>query len=150
MKIIVRNTRRSEGITLFVTLAICAILSILIASYLSLVLTQRSSVSRAQAWNAALAVAEAGVEEGMAHLNSGVDPSHLATNTWNSLGSGVVGKTNNVGTSYYSVTIQTAGAAPVVTSTAFVPAPVSGPTLTRTIQVVTKGKASSGGRGAII
>jgi hypothetical protein len=154
MKTLVRTSRRAEGVTLFVTLAICAILSVLIASYLSLVLAQRSSVSRAQSWNSALAVAEAGIEEGMAHINSGVDVGHLATNTWNYIGAGIVGKTNYVGSSYYSVNIQTAPAvtnvAPVVTSTAYVAGPVSGPSLSRTIQVITAAKPSSGGRGAII
>jgi hypothetical protein len=47
--------------------------------------------------NTLLGIGVGGVEEGMAHVNSGVGNNNLATNTWVSLGSGIVGKTNFLG-----------------------------------------------------
>src|SRR5216684_4733943 len=121
MNILVRPSSRAHGSVLFVTLGICAILGILIGSYLCLVQTQRLGVARAQAWNSAIVVAEAGVEEAMAHLNSGVSTNNLATNTWVSRGSGIVGKTNFLGTSYAVISIQTqpsvTNSFPVIVST---------------------------------
>ena len=68
----------ADGGVLLVTLLICVILGTLIGSYLSLIQNQHLSVARAQAWNSALVVAEAGIEEAMAHLNSGVTTNNLA------------------------------------------------------------------------
>src|SRR5207249_7382075 len=58
-----------RGSVLLITLVICTILGLLLGSYLSLIKTQHFSVARARAWNSALVVAEAGVEEAMAQLN---------------------------------------------------------------------------------
>ena len=154
MKIPARSSILSQGSVLVVTLSITTILAILISSFLCLLRTQYLSVARAQYWNNALAVAEAGIEEAMAHLNSGVTTAHLATNTWLSLGSGIVGKTNFLGTSYSAITIQIPPAVtnpyPVIVSTAYVPGPISGPTLTRKIQVNTKPKTVGNGGGIIV
>ena len=67
-----------QGGTLLVSLLICLILGILLGSYLSLVQNQHLSVTRAEAWNYALIVAEAGIEDALAHLNSGVTPTTWA------------------------------------------------------------------------
>src|SRR5262245_1185952 len=106
MKLSLNPFRRVHGSVLFITLGICGILAVLIGSYLYLLQTQRKSVSRAECWSSAISVAEAGAEEAMAHLNSGVSTNNLATNTWVTLGSGIVGKTNYLGSSYFSVQIQ--------------------------------------------
>src|SRR5512147_2933358 len=58
-----------EGSVLAVTLVITLVLGIGLASYLSLMRSQHVSSFRSQAWNAALAAAEAGVEESLAQLN---------------------------------------------------------------------------------
>src|SRR5260370_18615938 len=100
MNTLVRPSSGTQGGVLFVTLGICAVLGILIGSYLCLIQTQRLGVARAQAWNGAIVVAEAGVEEAMAHLNSGISTNNLATNTSVNLRSGIVGKTNFRGTTY--------------------------------------------------
>ena len=155
MKIVIQESNREQGTVLFVSLAVCAILGILIGSYLYLIQTQHLSVTRAQNWDGALVMAEAGVEEAMAHLNSGIGTNNFATNSWGSLGSGIVGKTNFVGTSYAVISIQTQPAVtnsfPVIFSTAYVPGPIGGPMLSRTIQVMTKAKTAGGvGNGAIV
>jgi len=136
--------RRSEGGILLVTLCACTILGILIGSYLSLIYNQQLAVTRAQAWNAALVVAEAGVEEAMAHLNSGVTLKNLGINSWKDLGGGVYEKTTVLGDSYAVVDIKIPPAVtvsnPVVVATGYVPGPISRPKLSRTVQVGTKGK----------
>lgn len=154
MKIHTRKAGHNEGSVLIVTLSITTILAFLIGSYLCLIRTQYLSVGRAQNWQNAMAVAEAGIEEALAHLNSGVTTNQLATNTWKAISAGVVGKTNFLGKSYYYVTIQTAPAVstpyPRVISTAYVPGPVSGPTLSRVVQLDTKAKSGGAGAGGAI
>jgi hypothetical protein len=153
MKIKFQTSRGERGSVLFVTLGFCGVLGICMGSYLYMVQTQRLGVARAQAWDTAIPVAEAGVEEALAHLNSGVTTNSLATNTWVSLDSGIVGKTNFLGANYSVVSIQTAPAvtnsSPVIVSTAYVQGPLSGPILTRTIRVSTRSRTAGGG-GAII
>ena len=144
MKIHLQHSHRERGTVLFVTVCICAILGILIGSYLYLIRAQRFSVARAQAWDAALAIAEAGVEEAMAHLNSGISTNCLGTNSWTSLGSGTYSKSNSIGSNSWVVTIQTIPAVtntcPVITSTSHVPGPLSSPELSRTLRINTKAK----------
>jgi hypothetical protein len=152
---IVRPNRSSNnGGVLLVALVTCAILGITIGSYLSLVYNQSLSVTRAQAWNAALVVAEAGVEEAMAHLNSGVSTNNLAVNSWVSLGGGVYEKTNYIGDSFSVVDIKLKPAVtnvnPVIVATAYVPGPISRPKITRTVKIDTKPKSVSGIPGGLV
>src|SRR5262249_16123882 len=131
MKVHTHKSKLNQGSTLIITLTICTILALLVISYLGLLRTQYLSVARAQYWNNALGVSEAGVEEAMPDINSLVILTNLATNTWVSLGSGTVGKTNFLGTSYSAITIQIPPAVtnpyPVIISTAYVPGPIGGP-----------------------
>ncbi len=57
------------GSILVVTLLLGAILMLTLGGYLSWVRTQNVLVAESQAWNSALALAEAGIEEGMAQIN---------------------------------------------------------------------------------
>lgn len=124
------------------------------ASYLSLVNTQHRSVVRSSAWHKALVVAEAGAEEAMAQLNSGVTTNNLEVNSWNALGGGNYQKKSQVGDSYSIVTIKIAPAVtnscPVIISAAEVPGPLSGPALHRTVQVLTKPKPAIPTPGAMV
>jgi hypothetical protein len=126
----------------------------MLGSYLSMVSTHSLSVERSQCWNTALAVAEGGVEEAMAHLNSGVTTNTLATNSWVDLGGGNYAKTNWLGDSYSAVTIQITPAVtnecPLVTSTAYVPGPISTPPLSRTVRVETKMRINPALKGAMV
>src|SRR6266404_6755260 len=65
----IRKKKLVAGSVLLVTLATCLILGVLMGSYLSMIKSQHFSVARGQAWNSALVVAEAGVEEALAQLN---------------------------------------------------------------------------------
>jgi hypothetical protein len=152
----IKNTKRKsvQGTVLCVTLLTAGVLGLLMGSYLTLVETECRTVGRSQCWNDAIVVAESGIEEGMAHLNSGVTTNNLATNSWVSRGGGNYAKTNTVGNGYSVVTIQTAPAVtnayPVILSTAHVPGPLSGPELTRTVRVETKPKANVAVPGAMV
>src|SRR5438046_7433954 len=57
------------GSVLVITLLLALILAITLAGYLWWVRTQNLLVAESQAWNSALALAEAGIEEGMAQIN---------------------------------------------------------------------------------
>ena len=67
-----RPPSHARGSVLIVSLLTVTILSMILASYLSMSQRQSVSVARSQAWNAAIAVAEGGVEEALAQLNRGV------------------------------------------------------------------------------
>src|SRR5215510_12108685 len=106
MKVRHLNRLQETGGVLIVTLLICLVIGILMQSYLSLIQAQQLSVARSQTWHTAFVTAEAGVEEAMAHLNSGVTTNNLAVNGWADLGGGNYGKTSYVGTCYAVVTIK--------------------------------------------
>src|SRR5207245_1791668 len=59
-------------------------------------------------------------------------------------------KTNFVGDSYAYVSIVATSAVPVILSTAYVPGPISGPQLSRTVQVTCKPKAGTLTAGAMV
>src|SRR5512144_2120028 len=60
---------RRSGSVLIAGLIICGLIGITLASYLVMLRSQRFTVARSQAWNGALAMAEAGVEEALSQLN---------------------------------------------------------------------------------
>lgn len=66
----------TQGSALLVTLVVTLLLGLALASYLKLVQTEHVLTARSQAWNQALVLAEAGVEEALAQLN----PAALASN----------------------------------------------------------------------
>jgi len=144
------KSKRNQGSVLMITLLLCVILGILMGSYLHLVQTQRTAVARSERWNYALVVAEAGAEEAMAFLNSGVKaPGFSSPPVWASAGGGVFTTPTNrtekrfiIGsaTNYYQVIITNgfAGSNPVVIAKGFSPGPVGAAPLTRSIQIRTK------------
>lgn len=144
----------TQGSVLWVTLLWATILAVLLGSYLQVVQTHSASVARSQAWNKAMIVAEAGVEEAMAFLNSGVTTNNLATNSWASLGGGNFGKISSLGDSYSAVIIQIPPAVtnldPVILAIAHVPGPLSKPELKRIVRVETKPRINAGIAGAMV
>jgi hypothetical protein len=138
------------GSVLLVTLATCFILGLLMGSYLLMIKNQQFSVARGQAWNRAVIVAEAGVEEAMAQLNDTnllklglLTYQGFNANKWlppdvrhpgywktNIMTDGV--RTNG----YYQVSIITNDPVnPLIISTGFVFGPISSPIVKRTVQV---------------
>ena len=145
------NNAARNGSVLLVTLAVCIILGILMGSCLCMIKTQHFSIARARAWNSAIIVAEAGVEEGMAQLNDtnllklGIETYQgFNANKWlppDSAHPSAYWKTNiltdGVTTNgYYTVMINTNDLAnPVIISTGYVSGPLSSPTLARVVRV---------------
>ena len=70
MKIHIRFASDCNGSVLLVTMMTGLIVGTVLASYLALVRHQNATVARSQDWNAAMASAEAGVEEALAQLTS--------------------------------------------------------------------------------
>lgn len=71
-----------QGSVLLVILMSSLIIGITLASYLQYTSTQSRSIMRSQAWNAAIPVAEAGVEEALAHINDSIIGTNWALNGW--------------------------------------------------------------------
>jgi len=121
------RTRLNAGSTLVITLSVAAVVSLLLISYLTLVSSSSRLTARSQIWNSAMAVAEAGAEEALAHLNeNGVNKTgklfgtlNLASQGWIDTGTSYF-KRRALGENYFEVTIVT-GAKPVITSTGYVP-----------------------------
>jgi hypothetical protein len=144
---------KQSGSVMMVTLLLCVILGLLMGSYLSMVQTQNLSVARGQCWNSAIVVAEAGVEEAMAHINAlGITTNNLALNNWKKTGPvGIYVKSNFLGSSYYSTTIiVTNNNPPVILSKGYVLAPISNSKIMRTVQVTTIPKTGLNSPGAMV
>ncbi len=145
MRILRTQIVTPQGSALTITLVLCSILGTLLGSYLYLIQNQQLSVARSQYWNQALVVAEAGVEEALALLNSGVQSPGFAIFPWTAAGGGVFKNDTNrpaarFGNSYYEAFITNgfAGANPVILAKGYVPGPLGEPVLRRTVRVQTK------------
>src|SRR6266446_429423 len=114
----IRFDRRHQGSAsvLVITLLLASILGITLGSYLYWVRTQNLLVAESQTWNSALALAEAGIEEGLAQINVNVgasDPTVVAkympsaVTNFGALSGGAYGPKTNITLSSgsYSVTI---------------------------------------------
>jgi len=157
MKIHRKKTPVDRGSALTVTLLTCMIIGAVLVACLSLNGTQQSLVCRSQNWNQAIVVAEGGVEEAMALLNSGVQAPNFAVFPWTSAGGGVFKNDTNrpaskFGTSYYQVFITNGfvGTNPVIISKGYVPGPVSSRALSRTIRIQTRPRATFPVKGPMI
>jgi hypothetical protein len=147
----------NRGSALTVTLLTCAILGAGLVACLSLIGTQQTLLCRSHNWNQAMVVAEGGVEEAMALLNSGVTAPNFAIFPWTSKGGGVFKNDTNrpaskFGTSYYEVFITNgfAGANPVIVSKGYVPGPIGSRFLSRTIRVETRPRPTFPVKGPLV
>jgi hypothetical protein len=157
MKIYITKPPITKGSVLTVTLLTCAILGIGLVATLSLMGTQESLLGRSQNWNQAMVVAEGGVEEAMALLNSGVQAPNFAVFPWTSTGGGMFKNDTNrpackFGSSYYEVFITNAFANtnPVIISKSYVPGPVSSRGLSRTVRIQTRPRQTFPVKGPLI
>lgn len=158
MKTKLGSFRRNVANALLVTLFMMLILAVSIAGYMAYVEQQNRLGTRSQTWNMAMAVAEAGVEEALEVLNSGVTNGPPAPGVFTSSGWQQVGSVSNfvmgpryLPGGYYYVTNNMANwLHPVITSRGFVQMPamakgasqtffatagVSRPMLTRAVQL---------------
>lgn len=146
MKATCMSNLRKRGSVLVISLVTVAILSFTLASYLALLSHENYSVMRSKAWNTAVPVMEAGVEEALTqiHFNG---YTNLAVNGWSMGADGCYHKTRDVGTngSYCQIAIQPVDP-PVIYSKAYVRAPLSDTTyVAREVKVTTELPSAGGG-----
>jgi hypothetical protein len=80
--IFARRKQKERGGILLAVLLSSLILGIGLASYLQYTSTQTRAIMRSQAWNSAIPVAEAGIEEALAHINDSVIGTNWTLNGW--------------------------------------------------------------------
>ncbi len=131
-----------NGAVLLIALAFALILGLTLTGYLSWVRTQNLLVAESQAWNAALAHAEGGIEEGMAQLNVSFGtnyPSSAQTNWGGLAASGFYGPRSYAFTNgSYSAIIIPGSPGPTIISTGYAIVPIIGRQIARTIEVRTR------------
>ena len=117
----------------------CLVVSAILSSYLGLINHRNHTAMRAMAWNAAIPVLEAGIEEALTHLHE--DKNYLTANAWSAEvvnGQTVYSKQSSpwADGSYYSVRIANAVNAPVIVSTGYVKSPLkANEYISRVVQV---------------
>jgi hypothetical protein len=128
-----------QGSVLMVTLFMLSLISFFLYAYLYSAREQRSLVSRSEGWNAALGLAEAGIEEALAQVNPGASVMSIdrTANGWGAAAGGFYGpmsRTLSNGT--YSVVITT-DPFPILYATGYVAVPSIPANLTRVVRVTT-------------
>jgi len=128
-----------EASVLVVTLLIASLVGITIGSYLIMVSGQNRSVVRSQAWNSALAISEAGVEEALAQLNPGAPEPVIdrTANGWGAAVNGLYGPRNSALSNGTYAVVYTDDKYPIIYSTGYVTVPAISATLTRVLRVGT-------------
>jgi hypothetical protein len=131
-----RSQPEAAHALLIFVLVTCGILVLYMGAYLTMASSRNLVAMRSTAWNAALPVAEAGIEEGLTQIQYSVIP----TNGW-TLTNGIYTRTCSqpfwTNGSYYTVTIQSTNP-PVISSVGYVLAPLGNGYIRRTVQVTTK------------
>ena len=84
MNLKITAQRQCLAASLLTVLIICSILSFSAVGYLALITHQSQMSARSQVWNMAIAISEAGVEEGLQQLNS--NSGALSTDGWDADG----------------------------------------------------------------
>ena len=125
-----------------------AILGIILTAYLKLASSGNASIARGQAWNLAIPIAEAGIEDALMHMNFtssldiGLDSDGrtLARDGWTLAGDEhSVGRLQSLGTNRYHANIYFGSSGwPAIISTGFVRCFPAGNFVTRTVKVTTK------------
>jgi hypothetical protein len=89
-----------------VTIVITALIGFILATYLTLVQSQNTATVRSQAWNLAMPVVEAGIEDALAHLNANYELG-LDRDGWEAAGgtSYTLPEPRAIGDSFYKATI---------------------------------------------
>lgn len=132
------------GSVLLSALITAGLITLALVSYLGLALAEQRSSMRAQSWNAAMPIVEAGIEEALAHLNANKYPGYenLACGGWTRSGTNFL-RERTFANGRYVVTISDAKN-PVVASRGFAPIPLSTNFLSRTVLVTTTNSINGG------
>ena len=133
-------SRRCAGSVLIATLMIAGILVLTLGGYLWWVRSQNLMVAQSQAWSAALAAAEAGIEEGLAQINVSFDTNYLVSlrANWPPNSGGLFGpRSCTLAGSSYTAFVLVTNPGPTIIATGFASAPVISRPVSRAIQVTT-------------
>lgn len=96
---------REQGNVLLLTIVVMSLISFLLVTYLTLVKSQNTAIMRSQAWNAAMPIVEAGLEDALAHINLH-GSTNLACDGWvHDSMFNTYTMTRFIGESFYVVTI---------------------------------------------
>jgi hypothetical protein len=150
MQIRLESSRANKtGSVLFITLILAGLLGTALGSYLYWVRSQNLLTTESHAWNGALVVAEAGVEEALAQLNTKFGTNgNFAANGWGVSG-GIYGppdggtprvlRVGSVTNGSYSaiITRDATTGYPIVYSTGYTTVPLVGRLITRVVKVET-------------
>jgi hypothetical protein len=139
MKLDLTGRNSERGHVLMVTLFMASLFGMYLYAYLNLIQAQRNFVARSQAWNASLAVAEAGVEEALSQLNpAAVSPYiNLAGNGWGGPSGGIYGPMlRGLPGGSYNVYF-TSDTNPIIYSTGYATNVTLGAVVHRTVRVTT-------------
>jgi len=141
MRIRLQQKRNVQGSVLLATIGITFILGLGVASYLSLVRWQHVAVIRSQAWNAAMGMAEAGVEEALAQLNPAAMLSatniNRGANGWTLGADGMYHAPRRIMPhGYYDVALS-ADTYPIICATGYVTIPTLSATVHRAVRAST-------------
>ncbi len=133
------HSNPQHGGVLLVIMIVTALMGTALASYMTLVKGENQSAMRSLAWNSALPVAEAGIEEALIHLY--YNPTNRSLNGWTSGTDGYT-KERWIDTSKYVVTIST-NSSPIITAKGYVRKPMSTEFIPvpRTVRVTTTNDA---------
>ena len=141
MRPILQSRRTTSGSVLALAMMSIAIVGMALAAYLTIVREQNRSVIRSMVWNNAIPIAEAGVEEALAQLNT---RSITNFSGWTATANGFQ-KRRELGDGFYVVTLQTnLPTSPVILATGYAPmigvgsGQTNGDFISRTIRVTTR------------
>ena len=112
------RTRNSEqGSTLLIIMMISGIVMLLAGSYLMLTANQNQMIARSFTWNTAMPIAEAGIEEALAHMRQ--NPTNFSGDGWTTSFFTNFSMQRSLGSDYYKVNINKKGMMINVTSTGY-------------------------------
>lgn len=128
-----------RGTAMLIVLVTMTLVGITLGSYLQLVSNQNLSVMRSMAWNSAIPIAEAGIEDAMGHLNS--NTTNRTRDGWTVDGTNVF-KERFIGDGKYRVFITKDLEPPIIRSEAYVLVPLKNQYMKpRTVRVATTNDA---------
>jgi len=138
-----------KAAVLITALALALILGITLGGYLSWARTQNVLVAESQAWNVALARAEAGIEEGMAQVNVNFGTNYKSSAATNWGGGALSGHFGPRTYSFtdggsYSAVIIRGNPGPTIISTGYAVVPIVGRKIARTVEVRTRADEAFG------
>lgn len=137
------SLRKNGGNVLFGVLFVTGIICLYMGSYLTLVRSENQITRRSLAWNMAIPIAEAGIEEALTQIQYNY-PDLKENNGWLKINDRYFWKTNRLNENqYYTVGIFIPGSLngntnPVIVSQGFVRPPSQTNFISRTIRVKTK------------